>query len=109
VLDDAPSDQGDVLCPGFDNDQWIYFLALFIVLFMTVLALNIVRSRIGGLGAHLAGQMLAEAGVLGLGLNGSHFSSYGSEKKGTPLKSYIRFCSPDQTVRTNLAPSSGPT
>ena len=58
---------------------------------------------IGGLGAHLAGQILAEAGVLRLGLNGSHFSSYGSEKKGTPLKSYIRFCSPDQTVRTNSA------
>jgi pyruvate ferredoxin oxidoreductase gamma subunit len=56
---------------------------------------------IGGLGAHLAGQVLAEAGVLRLGLNGSHFSSYGSEKKGTPLKSFIRFCSPDQTVRTN--------
>ena len=56
---------------------------------------------IGGLGAHLAGQVLAEAGVLRLGLNGSHFSSYGSEKKGTLLKSYIRFCSPDQAVRTN--------
>ena len=29
------------------NDEWIYFLALFIVVIMTVLALNIVRSRIG--------------------------------------------------------------
>ena len=47
---------------------------------------------IGGLGAHLAGQMLAEAGVLRQGLNGSHFSSYGSEKKGTPVKSFVRFC-----------------
>jgi pyruvate ferredoxin oxidoreductase gamma subunit len=56
---------------------------------------------IGGLGAHLAGQILAEAGVLGLGLNGSHFSSYGSEKKGTPVKSFIRFCSPDRLVRTS--------
>ncbi len=56
---------------------------------------------IGGLGAHLAGQILAEAGVLGLGLNGSHFSSYGSEKKGTPVKSFIRFCSPDRSVRTS--------
>lgn len=35
--------------------------------------------------------MLAEAGVLGLGLNGAHFSSYGSEKKGSPVKSFIRF------------------
>lgn len=45
---------------------------------------------IGGLGAHLAGKMLAEAGVLGLGLNGAHFSSYGSEKKGSPIKSFVR-------------------
>lgn len=29
------------------NDQWIYFLALFIALLMTILAVNIVRSRIG--------------------------------------------------------------
>jgi pyruvate ferredoxin oxidoreductase gamma subunit len=56
---------------------------------------------IGGLGANLAGQILAEAGVLHQGLNGSHFSSYGSEKKGTPLKAYIRFCAPDQELRTS--------
>lgn len=56
---------------------------------------------IGGLGAHLAGQILAEAGVLGMGLNGSHFSSYGSEKKGTPVKSYVRFCPSDRAVRTS--------
>jgi branched-chain amino acid transport system permease protein len=29
------------------DDQWIYYLALFIVFIMTILALNIVRSRIG--------------------------------------------------------------
>jgi len=40
---------------------------------------------IGGLGAHLAGKILAEAVVLRQGLNGAHFSSYGSEKKGTPV------------------------
>ena len=54
---------------------------------------------IGGLGAHLAGQMLAEAGVLGRDLNGSHFSSYGSEKKGSPVRSYVRFCAPDRAIR----------
>lgn len=32
---------------------------------------------IGGLGANLAGQMLAKAGVLGHGLNGVNFSTYG--------------------------------
>lgn len=55
---------------------------------------------IGGLGAHLAGQLLAEAGVLRLGLNGAHFSSYGSEKKGSPVKSFVRLCLPGQEVRT---------
>lgn len=55
---------------------------------------------IGGLGAHLAGQILAEAGVLGMGLNGAHFSSYGSEKKGSPVKSYVRLGPPERQVRT---------
>ncbi|MCP8970771.1 2-oxoacid:acceptor oxidoreductase family protein [Ectobacillus ponti] len=54
---------------------------------------------IGGLGANLAGKMLAEAGVLGLGLNGSNFSSYGSEKKGSPVKSFVRFCEPEVEIR----------
>lgn len=54
---------------------------------------------IGGLGANLAGKMLAEAGVLGLGLNGCNFSSYGSEKKGSPVKGFIRFCDPDVEIR----------
>ncbi|MBP3038964.1 2-oxoacid:acceptor oxidoreductase family protein [Bacillaceae bacterium Marseille-Q3522] len=54
---------------------------------------------IGGLGANLAGKMLAEAGVLGLGLNGANFSSYGSEKKGTPVKSFVRFCEPETEIR----------
>ncbi|MGN1402205.1 MAG: 2-oxoacid:acceptor oxidoreductase family protein [Bacillus sp. (in: firmicutes)] len=54
---------------------------------------------IGGLGANLAGKMLAEAGVLGIGLNGSNFSSYGSEKKGSPVKSFIRFSEADHEIR----------
>jgi pyruvate ferredoxin oxidoreductase gamma subunit len=56
---------------------------------------------IGGLGAHLAGQILAEAVVLRQGLNGSQFSSYGSEKKGTPVKSFLRFCAADREIRTS--------
>jgi pyruvate ferredoxin oxidoreductase gamma subunit len=56
---------------------------------------------IGGLGANLAGKMLAEAGVLGLGLNGSNFSSYGSEKKGSPVKSFVRFCEPETEIRVH--------
>ena len=54
---------------------------------------------IGGLGAHLAGQILAEAGVLRGGLNGSHFSSYGSEKKGSLVRSFVRFCGSEQEIR----------
>jgi pyruvate ferredoxin oxidoreductase gamma subunit len=54
---------------------------------------------IGGLGANLAGKMLAEAGVVGVGLNGVSFSSYGSEKKGSPVKAHIRFCYPDTKIR----------
>lgn len=54
---------------------------------------------IGGLGANLAGKMLAEAGVNGAGLNGSNFSSYGSEKKGSPVKSFVRFCAPEVEIR----------
>ena len=56
---------------------------------------------IGGLGAHLAGKMLAEACVLRQGFNGAHFSSYGSEKKGTPVKSFVRLCPADREVRTS--------
>jgi pyruvate ferredoxin oxidoreductase gamma subunit len=56
---------------------------------------------IGGLGAHLAGRILAEAGVLGMGLNGAHFSSYGSEKKGSPVRSFVRLTEGDREVRTS--------
>lgn len=54
---------------------------------------------IGGLGANLAGKMLAEAGVVGSGFNGVSFSSYGSEKKGSPVKAHIRFCGIDVNIR----------
>jgi pyruvate ferredoxin oxidoreductase gamma subunit len=54
---------------------------------------------IGGLGANLAGKLLSEDGVVGNGLNGVGFSSYGSEKKGSPVKAHIRFCEPDTNIR----------
>jgi pyruvate ferredoxin oxidoreductase gamma subunit len=55
---------------------------------------------IGGLGAHLAGQILGEAAVLKMGLNALHFSSYGSEKKGSPIKSFLRLAASDQQIRS---------
>ncbi|MDP4156725.1 MAG: 2-oxoacid:acceptor oxidoreductase family protein, partial [Bacillota bacterium] len=54
---------------------------------------------IGGLGANLAGKLLSEDGVVGNGLNGVSFSSYGSEKKGSPVKAHIRFCEPHTNIR----------
>ncbi|KAB3533817.1 4Fe-4S dicluster domain-containing protein [Alkaliphilus pronyensis] len=56
---------------------------------------------IGGLGANVAGKIIAEAGVVGMGLNGSNFASYGSEKKGTPVSSFIRFCDITQPIKIN--------
>ena len=64
-------------------------------------AFEIRMESIGGLGANVAGKILAEAGVLGMGLNGSNFSSYGSEKKGSPVKAHVRLCDPDIPIRTN--------
>jgi pyruvate ferredoxin oxidoreductase gamma subunit len=58
---------------------------------------------IGGLGAHAAGQILTTAAVLRMGFNGAHFSSYGSEKKGSVVKSFIRLGAAEQPIR-----SSGP-
>lgn len=56
---------------------------------------------IGGLGANLAGKMLAELGLKYLGLNVSSFSSYGSEKKGSPVKSFIRFAESNTVIKVN--------
>ena len=62
---------------------------------------------IGGLGAHAAGQILARAAVLKMNLNGSHFSSYGSEKKGSVIRSYVRLGAVDKPIRTS-APIDSP-
>lgn len=56
---------------------------------------------IGGLGANVAGKILTEAAIIGMGMNGAGFASYGSEKKGTPIKAFVRICEGDQQVRIN--------
>lgn len=56
---------------------------------------------IGGLGANLAAQMLAESIIMGQNLNGANFASYGSEKKGSEVKAYIRLCDLTRNVRTS--------
>ena len=56
---------------------------------------------IGGLGANLCGKMLGELGVKYLGVNSSSFSSYGSEKTGTPVKGFIRYCKTKNEIRVH--------
>ncbi len=56
---------------------------------------------IGGLGANVAGKILTETAILGMGLNGAGFASYGSEKKGTPVKAFVRVCEANQMIRVN--------
>src|SRR5690606_41831980 len=61
----------------------------------------------GGLGANVAGKTLAEAGVLYGGLNASNSAAYGAEKKGTPVKSFIRFAAAEKQIR-NATPVERP-
>lgn len=56
---------------------------------------------IGGLGANLCGKLLGELGAAYLGLNSAAFSSYGSEKRGSPVKSYVRWCAPERDILHN--------
>lgn len=53
---------------------------------------------IGGLGANLCGKMLGELGAVILGLNAASFSSYGSEKRGSPVKAYIRWAEGEREI-----------
>ena len=56
---------------------------------------------IGGLGANLCGKLLGELGAVYLGLNSASFSSYGSEKRGSPVKAYIRWSEARREIRVN--------
>ena len=56
---------------------------------------------IGGLGANLCGKLLGELGAGYLNLNAAAFSSYGSEKRGSPVKSYVRWSAPERDILHN--------
>lgn len=56
---------------------------------------------IGGLGANLCGKMLGELGMKYLDVNSSSFSSYGSEKTGTPVKGFVRYCNKEKEIRVH--------
>jgi pyruvate ferredoxin oxidoreductase gamma subunit len=58
---------------------------------------------IGGQGANSAGKILAEASVLGMSYTGNHFSSFGSEKRGAPVRSFVRFSPAHRVVRSASA------
>lgn len=45
--------------------------------------------------------MIGELAVRYLNLNSAGFSSYGSEKTGTPVKGHIRFCPPEKEIRVH--------
>lgn len=64
---------------------------------------SIRMEAIGGQGANTAGKILAEAAVLGEGYTGNHFSSFGSEKRGSPVRSFVRFSTTGKPVRTASA------
>lgn len=55
---------------------------------------------IGGLGANVCGKLLGELGAM-LGLGSAAFSSYGSEKRGSPVKSYVRWAPKGREIRHN--------
>ncbi len=46
---------------------------------------------IGGFGANLVGKLLGEIGAVHLNMEAQSFASYGSEKRGSPVKSYVRY------------------
>lgn len=56
---------------------------------------------IGGLGANLCGKMLGELGAVYMNLNAASFSSYGSEKRGSPVKAFIRYSHRDTEIGIN--------
>jgi pyruvate ferredoxin oxidoreductase gamma subunit len=55
---------------------------------------------IGGQGANLAGRLLAQAAVDTHGYRAQHFSTFGSEKRGSSVCSCVRFSPTNQKCET---------
>lgn len=68
---------------------------------MTDFNLDFRIESIGGMGANLAGKILGELGAVCLNLNASNFSSYGSEKTGSPVTAFIRWRTDTDTLIEN--------
>lgn len=58
---------------------------------MDTLNLDFKIESIGGMGANLIGKILGEFAALHLNMNASNFSSYGSEKTGSPVTAFVRW------------------
>lgn len=56
---------------------------------------------IGGLGANLCGKMLGELGAVYMHLQAASFSSYGSEKRGSPVKAFVRYSDRNREIGIN--------
>lgn len=63
--------------------------------------ISIRLESIGGLGANLIGNLLGEMAVSFFHLNASSFASYGSEKRGSLVRSHIRICSKHEEIKEN--------
>lgn len=63
--------------------------------------LDIKLESIGGMGANLIGKILGETAATKSGWNASNFSSYGSEKTGSPVTAFIRFRKNHDTIIEN--------
>lgn len=64
------------------------------------ISVSIRMEAVGGQGANSAGKIVAEAAVLRAGNTGNHFSSFGSEKRGTPVRSFVRFSTEKKPIRS---------
>lgn len=61
--------------------------------------LDIKLESIGGMGANLIGKILGEMYVSKLCRNAMNFSSYGSEKTGSPVTAFVRWRPADEEIR----------
>ncbi|MFP5519173.1 MAG: 2-oxoacid:acceptor oxidoreductase family protein [Bdellovibrionia bacterium] len=63
-------------------------------------SIKIRMEAIGGQGAHSAGRLLAHTAVLEHQFSANHYSSFGSEKRGTPVHSFVRVSTSGQPIRS---------
>ncbi len=66
-------------------------------------SLEVRFESIGGLGADAAAQALASAAVLKMGFNAAHSSSPLPERKGSPVRSFVRVAPANQPIRASAA------